>query len=465
MNPYLPFSEYVPDGEPHVFGDRVYVYGSHDRFNGYAYCLNDYVCYSANVDDLQTWKYEGIIYERTSDPENINGEMCLYAPDVVQGFDGRYYLYYVLDKLPVVSVAVSNEPAGKYEFLGYVKYSDGIRLGEKGTEDPQFDPAVIIEHDKVYLYTGFGGFNDSNRKGMMVTALDKDMLTVLEEPKFIIPSEAYSKGTEFESHPFFEAPSIRKVGDKFYLLYSSVVMHELCYATSDYPNKNFQYGGVIISNNDLGIDSYKPAEMPMYYGGNNHGGIEKIKDRYYVFYHRHTNGSNFSRQGMIEPINILANGHIPQVEMTSTGAKIIPFKAEGEFSTAIACNLFCNIEEKYSAPFDLWMNNDFPKITQDGSDSYPEEAHISNMRDGATAGFKYFSFDNNSKISIKTRGYANGVVQVKQSWDGVVLGEIPIGYTNVWVENEIIIDFPNGTHPLYLTYVGEGNVSILSFKF
>ena len=39
----MPSWEYVPDGEPHVFGDRVYVYGSHDRFNGMAFCMNDYV--------------------------------------------------------------------------------------------------------------------------------------------------------------------------------------------------------------------------------------------------------------------------------------------------------------------------------------------------------------------------------------------------------------------------------------
>ena len=32
FNPYMPFWEYVPDGEPHVFGDRVYVFGSHDMF-------------------------------------------------------------------------------------------------------------------------------------------------------------------------------------------------------------------------------------------------------------------------------------------------------------------------------------------------------------------------------------------------------------------------------------------------
>ena len=46
FNPYLPGWEYIPDGEPHVFDGRVYVYGSHDRFNGHVFCLNDYVCWS-----------------------------------------------------------------------------------------------------------------------------------------------------------------------------------------------------------------------------------------------------------------------------------------------------------------------------------------------------------------------------------------------------------------------------------
>ena len=32
--PYLPLYEYIPDGEPHVFRDRLYLYGSHYRFDG-----------------------------------------------------------------------------------------------------------------------------------------------------------------------------------------------------------------------------------------------------------------------------------------------------------------------------------------------------------------------------------------------------------------------------------------------
>ena len=37
VNPYMPSWEYVPDAEPHVVGDRVYVYGSHDIFNGHEF--------------------------------------------------------------------------------------------------------------------------------------------------------------------------------------------------------------------------------------------------------------------------------------------------------------------------------------------------------------------------------------------------------------------------------------------
>lgn len=37
-NPYLPNWEYIPDGEPRVFGDRVYIYGSHDRSGSVRFC-------------------------------------------------------------------------------------------------------------------------------------------------------------------------------------------------------------------------------------------------------------------------------------------------------------------------------------------------------------------------------------------------------------------------------------------
>ncbi len=67
FNPYLPSWEYIPDGEPYAFDGRVYVYGSHDFFNGYVFCMGDYVCWSAPENDLTDWRYEGVIYEKTQE--------------------------------------------------------------------------------------------------------------------------------------------------------------------------------------------------------------------------------------------------------------------------------------------------------------------------------------------------------------------------------------------------------------
>ncbi len=463
LNPYLPSWEYIPDGEPYVFDYRVYVYGSHDRFNGYVYCLNDYVCWSAPVDDLGDWRYEGVIYKKTDDPLNPDGSMCLYAPDVSVGPDGRYYLYYVLDKVSVVSVAVCDTPAGKYEFYGYVHYPDGTRLGEREGDQPQFDPGVLTEGDKTYLYTGFCARGDMSRKGPMATVLGPDMLTITEEPVFIAPSEPYAKGSGYEGHEFFEAPSIRKKGDTYYFIYSSVVYHELCYATSKYPTKGFVYRGVIVSNSDLHIDSYKPADKPMFYGANNHGSIIEINGKWYIFYHRHTNGTNFSRQACAEPITILEDGSIPQAEMTSCGLNGGPLEGCGEYPAYLACNLFCSEESLYTDWTASWMNNQFPKITQDGRDGDEETGFIANMKNSATAGFKYFDCRGVKKVKIKVRGYSRGDFEVRTSWNGEVLGVITVGFTNVWKEYSSDIAIPDGIQALYFTFAGQGSANLASF--
>ena len=52
MNPLFPLNEYIPDGEAHVFGDRVYLYGSHDAENSDRFCVQDYSVWSAPVSDL-----------------------------------------------------------------------------------------------------------------------------------------------------------------------------------------------------------------------------------------------------------------------------------------------------------------------------------------------------------------------------------------------------------------------------
>lgn len=461
FNPYLPSWEYIPDAEPYVFNGRVYIYGSHDRFNGYVYCMNDYVTWSAPVDDLTDWRYDGVIYKKTDDPINPEGSMFLYAPDITVGPDGRYYLYYVLDKIPIVSVAVSDSPAGPFEFHGYVKDSEGNRLGEREGDEPQFDPGVLTEGDKTYLYTGFCAPGDKSRSGAMAHVLGPDMVTIIEDTVFVMPSQPYSEGSSFVGHEFFEAPSIRKIKDTYYLIYSSVVMHELCYATSKHPTKGFEFQGVIVSNNDIGIDTYKPADKPMAFGGNNHGSIVQIKEDWYIFYHRHSNGSNFSRQACLEKIEVKLDGSIAQVEITSSGPNGGPLQGKGEYPTYIACHLTHKDETMYSG--DLWMDSQYPKITQDGKEGDKETGYIMNMTDSATAGFKYFDFKGSKLASIKVRGYCNGEFQVKTAWDGEVLGTIPVNFTNVWTEYQADINLPDGIQSLYLTYAGGGRASLGSF--
>lgn len=457
LNPYLPSWEYIPDGEPYVFGDRVYVYGSHDLSNGHVFCLGDYVCWSAPVDSLGDWRYEGVIYPKTADPFNKDGKMCLYAPDVTIGPDGRYYLYYVLDKVNVVSVAVCDTPAGKYEFLGYVHYEDGTRLGNRAGDEPQFDPGVLTEGENTYLYTGFCGRGDKSRTGAFVTVLGPDMLTIKEAPKRVAPGCEYGAGTSFEGHEYFEAASIRKNGDTYYFIYSSVVMHELCYATSKSPTEGFVYGGVLVSNCDLHIDTYKPADMPTAYGANNHGSMVEINGQWYIFYHRQTNGTWYSRQGCAEKIEIQPDGSIRQAEITSCGLNGGPLIGKGEYPAYLACNLF------YEKP-SMYVGDPYaPKIVQDGKDGDEEIGYVVGIQNTATLGFKYFDCKNVKEISIQTRCYCNGVFEVRTAWDGEVLATIPVISSNVWEEYTAEFPVKDGVHALYFTYRGTGNLQFKSF--
>ncbi len=234
-------------------------------------------------------------------------------------------------------------------------------------------------------------------------------------------------------------------------------MHELCYATADDPRGPFTYGGVIVSNCDIGVTKDKPAELPVAYGGNNHGSIVEIGGKWYIFYHRQTNGTWYSRQGCAEEIRILPDGRIPQVEITSCGLNGGPLPGKGTYGAYLACNLFTD------RPMPYVGGDAFPKVMQDGRDGDEEPGYIGNIKENATAGFKYFDFKGVKSITITVRGYANGAFEVRTQREGAVLATIPVEYTNVWEDYTSEIAIPDGVGALYLTYKGGGNASLLQF--
>ena len=74
---------------------------------------------------------------------------------------------------------------------------------------------------------------------------------------------------------------MRKVGDKYYFVYSSKQNHELCYAVSDQPDGGFTFGGTIVSNGDVGLDG-RPLEEKLNMTGTTHGSIIEINGQWYV---------------------------------------------------------------------------------------------------------------------------------------------------------------------------------------
>lgn len=359
-NPYLPSWEYIPDGEPRVFGDRIYVYGSHDRKDSIDFCDYKLKVWSAPLSDPDKWVCHGDIF-RTKDgadsPSDVDWtDQLLFAPDVVERA-GKYYLYaYIVNAKGCVAVA--DRPEGPFRLLSRYEY-DIPNHYDNGTF---IDPGVLVDDDgRVYIYCGY--------QGSYMCELKDNMYEVVpgSYKLDIIPTA--------EPHRFFEACSPRKINGTYYLIYSPQRGSCLDYATSDSPTGPFTYRGTIVDN---GID---------FPGGNDHGSVCCINGQWYIFYHRMTNGTIMSRRGCVERIEILPDGTIPQVEMTSLGFEesLNPYQVTSA-ETACVLKGGCYITE----------TNVF-------------ERPVTNITDGCVMGWKYFDFgeDLSSKtmqVRLKVRG-------------------------------------------------------------
>ena len=459
VNPFLPSYEYIPDSEPYVFDGRVYIYGSHDAYSARRWCYNDYAGWSAPVTDLSDWRYEGVMFQREEDPTYKPGESFMHAPDATRGADGKYYLYYPMGGL---GVAVSDTPSGPFRFLGRVQYKDGREYGSLRGDPMIDDPAVLCEDGRVYLYTGYATrkeqnvkiLNDLGReyKGAYCTELESDMVTVKSTHKLIVPGAGCSEGTGFEGHEFFEASGMRKIGNKYYFVYSSVHGHELCYAVSDYPDRDFKYCGVIISNVDIGI-----SEKPRAFMSNNHGNIVKVGEDWYVFYHRHT-GKGGARQACAEKIRINADGTIDQVEITSQGLNGKPLCSREKYGAYIACNIF-------ETAMDEGQESELC-YKQEGADGEECAQYVHSMSNGSTVGYKYFELDGaENKIALTYKCDSSAVIEIRKDIEnGDICATVKLSPSTEWTNATADFRCTNGTHALYFTYRGDGSASLLDFE-
>lgn len=469
QNPFMPLWEYIPDGEPYVFDDpdqpgrqRVYVYGSHDNLIS-EYCGLDLVVWSAPVEDLTQWRYDGVIFKSVigADGRLLNADGkgdVLYAPDVAERtlFDGRkeYYLYPNNQARGREGmIAKSHRPDGPFEVCnwssGAPTVSDGVL---------RFDPAVFIDEDgRVYGYWGFQRSYAAELDPMTMCTV-KAGTNVIED---MVPS--YRQDTLFR---FFEASSIRKIEDKYVFIYSRFTRegefglplsnYNLAYAYSDTPLGPWTYGGTIIDARARDVDSSGhpiPTAVPT---GNTHGSICKIGSQWWVFYHRQTGLNEFSRQAMVAPISVkVERGKggkvtISEGEVTSEGFRTEGLNPLWKAAAGWACYLISpkGVTSRFpnksftgsyirSTRFTPPLGGDAgsvatlfdptqPRVSMAGPFNLKETfCPVVNNTSGSIVGYKYFNFSH----TAKARSLALRLSVVPEGIDGQVI---------------ILIDAPSG---------------------
>jgi len=359
-----------------------------------------------------------------------------------------------MELLPHISVAVCDTPGGKYEYLGKVRYGDGRTM----QDNMPFDPAVINDEGRIFLYYGFvppfpvhGKFQACD--GCSVIELYDDMLTAKAPPTYVLPREEMTAGTGFEGYGYFEAPSIRRFGDTYYLVYCPVSAHELCYATSSSPVGDFTFGGALISNGNLGFEGQENATWPT---ANNHGGLVQVNEDYYIFYHRHTHGTMFSRQGCAERVIMLPDGTFAQAEMTSQGMNGAPLPAVGRYPASMACVLH---RGEAAEPLVFGKISDAPAV-----DSKNGAQFVARVTDGTVIGYKYFTFEGKTRLSVSYRGKSQGTLYISDEVNGEPMDAVFISPTEQWTKAVFCFE-KVGESALYLRYSGENSAELLALEF
>lgn len=134
FNPFLPEDAYIPDGEPHVFGDRLYLFGSHDMEDGESFCMLDYEGWSAPLHDLGAWESHGSDYSRQAcaEPITMKADGSIEQAEMTScGLNGAP----LRPEGIIPATKACNLTNGKMPHIGNTKYEGTIpRVTNRGNE-------------------------------------------------------------------------------------------------------------------------------------------------------------------------------------------------------------------------------------------------------------------------------------------------------------------------------------------
>lgn len=539
-NPYLPLWEHLPDGEPRVFEDpdrpghyRIYIIGSHDlRYD--SYCGPDIRMWSASVDDLSSWRDEGSIFTYA-----VDGEWdVMYAPDLVEirRKDGRkeYYLYpHSRGAGREAMIARGDRPDGPFTPVNLTP--DGKRTLPGSILG--FDPSIYVEYvtdpsDPDYEI-GFRAYGYWGFQRSMAAQLDQSTMYSVRPgteviPYFMpaglrygelrqpdVPYPCIWPGEDLGAFNFFEASSIRRIGNKYVTIYSGYSGPDygvgssnsaLRYAYSDSPLGPWKSGGVLVDSRAPELNSDGTRIVTTNAGHNTHGSMEQINGQWYVFYHRPPRGFGFARQAMVAPVKVVSDER-----PVSEGGKVVitgydPFAPEGRRTVADSQGHEYRGAEVTSEGFHIYGLPPYAyysagiacylsdvRLQQDSWDVWDNGAPVGGMRNGHIVGYKYFGFggldaprnglkafkgtakgnatrfnlflkpltDEAFKVSVWLDGPWDNAV-----WKGTRLGEIsvPAGsaqeVTRFSLDVSAAVDGLDGKHAVYLVAEGAGQAPL-----
>ena len=486
QNPYLPLWEHLPDGEPRVFEDpdnpgklRAYIIGSHDTSYD-KYCGLDIRMWSAPVEDLSQWRDEGPLFSHY-----VNGQWdIMYAPDLVETTDKEtgkktYWLYpHSRGWRRTAMVCKGDRPNGPFTPVNL--NADGTACVEGSKID--FDPSVFVEpvtnkkdkdFKKGYRAYVFYGFQHST-----AFELDPDNMWAVRpgteiHDYFIPASHRYGEvrdpeGTQYPSlykgqkpgdFNFFEASSIRQVGNKYVMVFSGHSGPDygigssnstLRYAYGDSPLGPWRSGGVLVDSRGVEINADGSALTTTNAAHNTHGSLQQINGQWYVFYHRPPRGFGNARQAMVAPVKIVwdkksvAQGgqvritgydpYAPNNEWTAKASNGNEYT--GAEVTSEGFQIFgLNPYSYYSAGIACYMSDQ--NWIQDNHDMWKNEMELQGIKNGGIIGFKYFGFGG---LAQNTKG-CNAFAGTKAG-DGTTLNLFITPRTDEAFKIHVMLDGP-----------------------